>query len=503
MWLVCAGGKRSGSTLQYNIIAALVEVTNSGKRITHFKPEDFPTIKAQEEKYTKFKVIKSHLLTDALAKEIDANNAKVFHCFRDVRDVIVSAINKGWVAHQLEDISIFVNAYLQQYQEWEQYQNSWISRKYEDFAFHIKEEISFLAHSLAITLTDEQVGRIATSLNLEILKKGQAKVLKNDLKTVENQSFDKKTLLHINHINDGSSKQYLKKLSSSEILQIETLAHSFLSKNGYKLHWPLTKQFLSFSQHADDYIAWQLLGKKSNGMVVEIGAFDGMHLSNSYSLSEIGWEAICVEPSPVIFQYLKKNRPSAITINKAVVGDEGIKEIEFYSEEIGVLSGVVYDEEDVKKRYKNRGLNYKAPIKMEVKATTLNTLFNECQVCKVDVLSIDVEGFELEVLKGLDLTKIDVGLFIIEANNENYKKTILQYFEPYKNYVFIGSNFQNLFIMHKKFIKKKHFKNLDFENYIPAKQEHPLDAKLVIDSVPPNFEKTKYFNELTEPFRFF
>ncbi|MBW2937731.1 FkbM family methyltransferase [Aureisphaera sp. CAU 1614] len=265
----------------------------------------------------------------------------------------------------------------------------------------------------------------------------------------------------------------------------------------------MNNSFLSYSQHADDYIAWQLLGKKTTGMVVEIGAFDGKHLSNSYSLEQLGWQALCVEPNPSIFQFLEANRPHAVLVNKAIVGNETTKEITFYSEEIGVLSGVVYDEEDIKRRYEKRGLAYKSPEKISVAATTLNTLFNENNITHVDILSIDVEGYEVEVLQGLDLTHISVGLFIIEANDATFKSRILQFFEAYKNYVFIGSNFQNLFIMDKRMVMRKHLKTLDFADFIAAKQEHPISEKLAIDAVPPEFVKTDQFHKYVKPFKFF
>ena len=85
-------------------------------------------------------------------------------------------------------------------------------------------------------------------------------------------------------------------------------------------------------------------------------------MSNSYSLEQLGWESICVEPNPEIFNYLVKNRPNSRNINCAVT-DSNIKELEFFIEETGVLSGCRYDEEDVKRRYANRGLEYKNPFK--------------------------------------------------------------------------------------------------------------------------------------------
>ncbi len=246
-------------------------------------------------------------------------------------------------------------------------------------------------------------------------------------------------------------------------------------------------EFISNSQHADDYIAWQLLNKPDKGIVVEVGAFDGVHLSNSFAFEQLGWKSVCIEPNPTIFQYLEKNRPATININNAIVGDENIGEIDFFAEEIGVLSGCNYDADDVKKRYKNRGLEYKEPDKIKVSATTLSSLFGKLKVNAIDILSIDVEGFELEVLKGLDFNFFNVKLFIIEANDKEYKNQILKFFKDKPAYIYVGNNYQNLFFVKKKYLLKRNIRRLDFKNYTKAKQQHPKGITYVIDSTPPQF----------------
>lgn len=251
-------------------------------------------------------------------------------------------------------------------------------------------------------------------------------------------------------------------------------------------------KFLSHSQHADDFIAWQLLGKKDEGLIIEVGAFDGIHFSNSFSFDQLGWKTMCIEPNPEIYPYLTKNRPRAININKAIVGDDQIKEIDFFCEELGVLSGCDFDEADIKKRYEKRGITYKAPEKIKVKASTLNSILLELNLknISIDLLSIDVEGFELEVLKGLNLDNYKVKLFIIEANNLNAKSEILSYFKNFSDYLYIGYNEQNLFILNKNSLSKKKLRYLNFVDYIKAEQFHPKDKLYAIDSTAPRFVKT-------------
>jgi hypothetical protein len=187
----------------------------------------------------------------------------------------------------------------------------------------------------------------------------------------------------------------------------------------------------------------------------------------------------------------------------AIVGDDSIKEIDFYAEELGVLSGCLVDEEDLKSRYNNRGIEYKAPLKMKVTARTLNRILEEHKCREVDVLSIDVEGFELEVLKGLDLGKNKVKLLIIEANNDKIKREIMNLFEAEKDFTYAGNNHQNLFFVQTEILSKKIVKRMDFENYIKAEQIHPKGERYFLDSTLPKFIKSKALSKYNKFFGIF
>ena len=494
MWIICAGGKRSGSTLQYNILARIVETANVGKRIPHFVPEGFLAIKESEELNSGYKVIKTHLLTPHLRKEIFNKNALVIHSYRDIRDVVVSALKKGWITNKREHIRKFVNDYINQYNGWASLDKIY-SRKYEEFYQNIEREIKFFSKLLGIELTEKVIQEIAADLDINYLASIQDKVEDRNIAYQFSEAFDSKTLLHLNHINNGDANQYLTELSEEQIVLIESLSYPFLFENKYHISIPKRSAFISFSQHGDDFLAWQILGKKNKGIVVEIGAFDGVHLSNSLGLELRGWQSICVEPNPSIFPYLEKYRQSSINVNAAIVGDKSIKEIDFFMEEIGVLSGCDFNEEDIKRRYENRGINYNPPKKVKAQALTCTDLLEEklMGIKSIDILSIDVEGFEMQVLKGLNTLNFDIALFIIEANTSSEKNQILNYFSSKKEYLYLGHNYQNLFIIKKDYLRKKRLKVLDEKNYLKAIQKHPMRSDLTIDSTYPNFKKSSSF----------
>ena len=108
----------------------------------------------------------------------------------------------------------------------------------------------------------------------------------------------------------------------------------------------------------------------------------------------------------------------------------------------------------------------------------------------IDIVSIDVEGFEMEVLKGLNFNDFEVNLFIIEANDDNYRQLILDYFKDHNSYLHVGDNHQNLFLVRKSSISKRNLRSLDFDAFIRARQYHPIDESLVKHSIKPFFKKS-------------
>jgi FkbM family methyltransferase len=487
MWIFCCGAKRSGSTLQYNLLAETVELSKIGKRIEYVKPLEFGIVREKYKDYDGYKVFKTHVLTEEIRNEIMHGNAICFYVYRDIRDVIVSFKNKGW----LGSIKGAIKQYLDDYNSWMSIEDRLIVRRYEDFYDKLDHELAFISKFLGIELSEQSLNSIVQRLSLATLKNRIGKF--EDFTLIDSHRFDPKTLLHEGHINSGEIGQWRRKLLINEILEIEAMAASWLTRNGYDLFWPKSDIFISNSQHGDDYIGWQLLGKATSGLAVEVGAFDGVHLSNSYSLEVLGWQSICIEPNTLVFPHLLKNRPKATNINLAVIDDSNLHLVDFFVEEIGVLSGCAPDIDDIQRRYNNRGLIFKEPARIKVNASTLDQILVHEGVLpgEIDLLSIDVEGFELVVLRGFDLNRYRPKLIIIEANSENDKSKLLDQLSLNGDYIFLGDNRQNLFFIRIDLFDLKKLRKLDFVNFKAADQYHPLNQDFAIQAVTPHFRFSK------------
>jgi FkbM family methyltransferase len=174
-----------------------------------------------------------------------------------------------------------------------------------------------------------------------------------------------------------------------------------------------------YSQNGEDYLLWQVLGPdRRQGYFVDVGAFDGVHLSNSYSFEVAGWTGICVEAHPDFFPLLQANRPKSRCIHAACVEETSASRVEFLAEPLGLLSGIRADlTSGMDRRYAARGMTFPGFSKISVPAASLNSVLREVNAppC-MDFLSLDVEGTEHQVLAGLNLSEFSFRLILTEAN---------------------------------------------------------------------------------------
>lgn len=183
------------------------------------------------------------------------------------------------------------------------------------------------------------------------------------------------------------------------------------------------------SQHGQDkYLDEVIFKGKTSGVFVEIGACDGIYLSNTYFFErQRAWTGICIEPRRSQFDDLRKNR-SCICLNLCVASSPGKEQFtEFKGMWMPGLSGLernFYPEH--RKTIEGLPDNHSAE-KYEVKTDTLTNILRSKQIQNVDYCSIDVEGSEMEVLAGVDFNSIRINVFSIENNYNNTGiKTFMQ-----------------------------------------------------------------------------
>lgn len=174
----------------------------------------------------------------------------------------------------------------------------------------------------------------------------------------------------------------------------------------------IDNEFLgSYSQYGEDLIIDALLGCPKSGCYVDIGANDPVFLSNTLRFYERGWRGINVEPEPNLFVKLSERRAQDINLNVGIGTEAG--SLTFYRIQPSQLS--TFNADQARKNLKRPGAT--ALQEMELPVVTLSHLFEEhLGERRIDFLSVDVEGFELEVFRGNDWAKFRPRLILVEIN---------------------------------------------------------------------------------------
>ena len=154
---------------------------------------------------------------------------------------------------------------------------------------------------------------------------------------------------------------------------------------------------------------------KNNGFYIELGANDGLTQSNTAFFEKYrGWKGILIEPSINKYMECKNNRSNNnIVLNYACVSND-YKDEYIYGDFNGSLMSSIDG-----KRLNNNNLN-------KVNAITLEKILDNhlSNGQTIDLLSLDTEGYELNILKGLNLEKYRPKYMIIEIYNYDYNNII-------------------------------------------------------------------------------
>lgn len=146
------------------------------------------------------------------------------------------------------------------------------------------------------------------------------------------------------------------------------------------------------------------------GYAVEVGAADGLELSNTVDLEDQGWAVLCIEPNPIYWPALCRSRKLCMPYACSSTNAEFV---EFTS--LGALrsdgemtytagSGLNPDLDVVTKHSGGDARKSKREV-FRVPQRTLDWCLEVAGFPRVDVVSIDTEGHDLEVLKGFSIDR--------------------------------------------------------------------------------------------------
>lgn len=165
--------------------------------------------------------------------------------------------------------------------------------------------------------------------------------------------------------------------------------------------------FISFSANHEDVLLNRLFGERQTGFYIDVGAAHPMFENDTKALYDRGWSGINIEPNKSFFEVLAAERPRDCNLNIAVSDVAG--EMLFF-EVTG--TGLSTCDPDEAGRAREKGFEI---VERRVKTETLRDLLEAARPPAIDLLKIDVEGFEPNVIRSNDWNRFRPDVILAEV----------------------------------------------------------------------------------------
>jgi len=176
------------------------------------------------------------------------------------------------------------------------------------------------------------------------------------------------------------------------------------------------KPFISYAQNGEDVLLWRALGHVKHGFYIDVGANDPVEHSVTKAFYERGWRGISIEPLPSFHQAFEEQRPHDVNLAIAAGATDG--ELTLY--DVPAVRGWASPEASVAEMHRAEGHEV---AEITVPVRTLASVCAEHVQGEIHFLKVDVEGFEGEVLRGMDFARWRPWVLVIEATLPNSRET--------------------------------------------------------------------------------
>lgn len=177
-----------------------------------------------------------------------------------------------------------------------------------------------------------------------------------------------------------------------------------------------------YSQFGEDRLLDKLFQGKRQGVCIEVGANNGVDGSTTLYFEEIGWNCILVEPNPALCRAIRARRKAQLfECAASSVSGSAILHVAIGAEQSHAVSALG-DERRSAQILKEHGFRTE-PV--EVPLRRLDDILDEAEpAADIDFISIDVEGHELELLRGFSLDCWRPKVLIVEDNSSMWETSV-------------------------------------------------------------------------------
>ena len=163
---------------------------------------------------------------------------------------------------------------------------------------------------------------------------------------------------------------------------------------------------LYFSQEGEDAVVFKILNKR-DGRYIDVGCNHPIINSNTYFFYRRGWKGVCIDAAPGTKKLFKKYRPRD-TVFECGVSDKS-EELTYNVFKESLIN--TFSEVEAKKRLQE---GYIPSEKLKFTTFTVGDIVSNTSYSKFDLITVDVEGFDLAIIKTIDFKKYQAEVVIVE-----------------------------------------------------------------------------------------
>jgi FkbM family methyltransferase len=171
----------------------------------------------------------------------------------------------------------------------------------------------------------------------------------------------------------------------------------------------------SYSQEGEDIVLnriFDIINPNLKGFYIDVGAHHPIRFSNTYLFYKKGWRGINIDAMPKSMLAFDKKRTRDINIETPISDQEDT--LTFYIFNEPALNG--FSKDFSTQRDKDPKNDFYIKDTKDINTRTLNSVLDEhmSPIQRIDFLTIDVEGYDLKVLKSLNLIKYRPKFILVE-----------------------------------------------------------------------------------------
>jgi len=165
---------------------------------------------------------------------------------------------------------------------------------------------------------------------------------------------------------------------------------------------------LCYSQEGESLIIDRLFDFRDNGTYVDVGAHHPKRFSNTYDLYKRGWTGVNIDPAPGLQEKFELARPADRFFPVAVSNSDSLRNFFLFDE-----PALNTFDESLVKEYQECG--YTLIDSLLIESRQMSSLLDECEFEQpIDLMSIDVEGNELQVLQSNNWDRYHPKVVLVE-----------------------------------------------------------------------------------------